>query len=306
MGKGLLQQEELMSLPPSDTLVPYRIEDAIIPPVEGDTTRALARVAVRLVVFIKRRGEEYFRAEFRLGEAYRKAVEIDGTAQPFLNATAEMGLPWVQRTWNTRAKFFDEFGGDEEAMARAYRERVRYAGTEDAVSFTRWVRGELFVPETDEEKVEDAVGKLEYAGGLTDRALDTIREVKGEDDPAYQHYREMVGEQREEAVAVLSQPKPETPRSAEYLRFIRSLPCAATGEIGYVEAHHVEQGGVGMKGSDFSCIPLSNTAHRYLEDKGHHMAEMHYGFSIPDAIAQCLHIFLTGQHLTLPKDLTRY
>ena len=98
--------------------------------------------------------------------------------------------------------------------------------------------------------------------------------------------------------------KPQTPRSTEYLTFVRSLPCCVTGQPG-AEAHHVEQGGVGMKGSDFSCIPLAPAVHRYVENQGHRAAETFYGFSVAEALIETMHRFLSGQEVKLPNDLQR-
>lgn len=96
-----------------------------------------------------------------------------------------------------------------------------------------------------------------------------------------------------------------TPRSEEYLDFVRGLTCAACGSLKSIEAHHVEQGGVGMKGSDYSCIPLCTECHRYLEDNGHRNAEKLFNFSISMAVAETLHLYVTKARLSFPSDLIR-
>jgi hypothetical protein len=96
-----------------------------------------------------------------------------------------------------------------------------------------------------------------------------------------------------------------TPRSEEYKKFVRSLPCSSCGSPGPSEPHHVEQGGVGIKGSDYSCIPLCNSCHRFLEDRGHRRAEIQSHFSVSMAVAETLHQFITGVGLRFPGDLLR-
>jgi|TARA_R100001530_G_scaffold133856_1_gene107847 hypothetical protein len=56
-------------------------------------------------------------------------------------------------------------------------------------------------------------------------------------------------------------------RSGAYLDFIRSRPCWVC-QSKPVHPHHTVRGGVGLKGSDFSAIPLCPKHHRELHDKG--------------------------------------
>lgn len=67
--------------------------------------------------------------------------------------------------------------------------------------------------------------------------------------------------------------KEKTYRSDDYTAFVDTLECAVfafhkdarviDGSIcqGLVTHHHTETGGVGMKGSDLSCVPLCNGHH---------------------------------------------
>jgi len=55
-------------------------------------------------------------------------------------------------------------------------------------------------------------------------------------------------------------------RSDKYLDYIRSLPCCLCGKTSV--PHHTHSGGVGMKGSDFSCIPLCGEHHTELHTIG--------------------------------------
>ena len=52
-------------------------------------------------------------------------------------------------------------------------------------------------------------------------------------------------------------------RDAEYRAWIRTWPCAACGSTLDVEAAHTgSDGGMSMKSSDYSCIPLCTNCHR--------------------------------------------
>lgn len=96
----------------------------------------------------------------------------------------------------------------------------------------------------------------------------------------------------------------ETPRDDEYLNWVRAQRCEATGSPPPNEAHHVEQGGQGMKGSDYSVIPLSNEVHEYLENHGHRAAEEKYNFSITESLFKCIHEYFFGYRPNLPPDIT--
>jgi len=54
----------------------------------------------------------------------------------------------------------------------------------------------------------------------------------------------------------------------DYLNLIRSLPCCACGKYG-CHPHHMEVGGMGTKGSDYSAIPLC-PEHHTMGDKAIH------------------------------------
>ena len=52
-------------------------------------------------------------------------------------------------------------------------------------------------------------------------------------------------------------------RDAQYRAFVRSFPCAACGSTRNVEAAHTGcDGGMSMKSSAYSCIPLCPDCHR--------------------------------------------
>ena len=69
-------------------------------------------------------------------------------------------------------------------------------------------------------------------------------------------------------------------RNPEYLRWIRTLPCAVCRAIRGVEAAHTGPHGLGQKSSDLSAIPLCARHHRTGLDSYHKLgprkfAEVH-------------------------------
>ena len=99
----------------------------------------------------------------------------------------------------------------------------------------------------------------------------------------------------------LENPKPHTPRSREYMNLVKSLPCCVTGSPGPNDPHHVEQGGVAMKGSDFSCIPLRHDIHELTEKHGHSWLEETYNVRIGNLIAETMHQIFFKTKLNIPS-----
>lgn len=61
-------------------------------------------------------------------------------------------------------------------------------------------------------------------------------------------------------------------RSEKYLQFIREQPCCVSHSENKIVAHHVrigKDGGMGLKPSDYYCIPLTVKLH----DELHHIGE---------------------------------
>lgn len=87
-------------------------------------------------------------------------------------------------------------------------------------------------------------------------------------------------------------PKPTTSRDAQYLDWIRSLPCALCGHPSPSDPHHTASGGVSKTGSDYSAIPVCRCCHNDIHQ---HYAKG--GFCRPELLEQLIeslqHNYLT-------------
>jgi len=64
------------------------------------------------------------------------------------------------------------------------------------------------------------------------------------------------------------------PRDEHYKAWIRTLPCVACGVEGRSEAAHTgTDGGMSMKASDYSCVPLCSDCHTQAPDAYHRIGK---------------------------------
>ena len=82
--------------------------------------------------------------------------------------------------------------------------------------------------------------------------------------------------------------KPSTPRNKKYLAWIRTLPCCLCGRPQDVQAHHSESGGMGIKGSDYSALPLCPVCHGMMDTKRGRIDD------VDKVIIRCLVGFIDG------------
>jgi len=59
-----------------------------------------------------------------------------------------------------------------------------------------------------------------------------------------------------------------TTRDEDYLDYVRHQPCVACLDSAPSDPHHLKQGRVGGKGSDWAAVPLCRQCHRMYHDKG--------------------------------------
>jgi ElaB/YqjD/DUF883 family membrane-anchored ribosome-binding protein len=90
--------------------------------------------------------------------------------------------------------------------------------------------------------------------------------------------------------------KKRIPRSEEYMEYIRNMPDPIDGTTN-VDPHHCDVGGTGIKGSDFSCIPLSREHHNEIEDNTESWFEDKYNVDLNELQKQYMHYFLTGERM---------
>ena len=79
-------------------------------------------------------------------------------------------------------------------------------------------------------------------------------------------------------------------RNPQYLRWVRSLPCAVCGSLRNIESAHTGPRGLSQKAPDTSAIPLCARHHRTGNDAYHKLgprrfSEVH-GLDIPAIVAR--------------------
>ena len=76
--------------------------------------------------------------------------------------------------------------------------------------------------------------------------------------------------QRERIGPRFGAPRKGPARDEDYKVWIRTLPCCACGVKGLSEAAHTgTDGGMSMKASDYSCVPLCPDCHTQAPDAYH-------------------------------------
>lgn len=86
-------------------------------------------------------------------------------------------------------------------------------------------------------------------------------------------------------------------RDAKYRAFIRTLACLGCGIEGRSEAAHTDvlpetsaKGGMSMKHSDYSCVPLCHACHQSRPDSYHRIGrdafERAHGVNFADAVTR--------------------
>lgn len=80
-------------------------------------------------------------------------------------------------------------------------------------------------------------------------------------------------------------------RSWKYRAWIRTLPSVVSGEMGCDAAHTGDDGGMSMKASDYSCVPLTRDEHEELDHgmAGHRGFEAKYRVDLAAIVRQLNH-----------------
>jgi len=81
-------------------------------------------------------------------------------------------------------------------------------------------------------------------------------------------------------------PKPVRKRDRKYLEYVRQQGCVIHRTRAH--AHHTESGGMGTKGSDYSCVGLCWLCHSELHDIGLARFELKYGLNLTEESARLL------------------
>ena len=82
-------------------------------------------------------------------------------------------------------------------------------------------------------------------------------------------------------------------RSWKYRRWIRSLPSVVSGWDGCEAAHTGDDGGMGQKAADYSCIPLTAVEHRLYHQIGRDRFELRFGISCRELVKRLNQLWRT-------------
>lgn len=97
---------------------------------------------------------------------------------------------------------------------------------------------------------------------------------------------------------LLSNGTPETPRSEEYLAFVRRHPCLVCKRP--ADSHHAfGRKGAGMKSSDYTTVPLCRVHHIELHLTHRVAFEAEYDVDLFEVAYNLLHRYLTGAWVTM-------
>ena len=89
-----------------------------------------------------------------------------------------------------------------------------------------------------------------------------------------------------------------TPRSREYLAFVRSKGCAVCGRPS--DAHHaIGRRGVGIKPSDFGTVPLCRVHHTEIHQMGKDTFQREHSIDLAEIALNLMHEYHTGQPLSM-------
>lgn len=94
-----------------------------------------------------------------------------------------------------------------------------------------------------------------------------------------------------------SLPKGKIDRNADYLDYIRSLPCLVCDK--QAEPHHVETGGTSIKGTDYATVPFCREHHGELHSLGKAEFERVFVLDLWYEVAKCLETYLIALSRTL-------
>jgi hypothetical protein len=100
------------------------------------------------------------------------------------------------------------------------------------------------------------------------------------------YLRFAVLDQTEHARAPRRKPRRGPARSWKYLAWIRTMPSIVSGLYGCEAAHTGDDGGMRMKASDFSCLPLTPAEHREYHQLSRERFEAKHGIDCRQLVRQ--------------------
>lgn len=199
------------------------------------------------------------------------------------------------------AKLYEVFGGRFDAFDRWKSEQKRVLGRPLTwADIQRLCLGGRSNPdvigreEADQRDYRDAERGIE----AIERILLRAREGEEEAIGVIEGIRQSIA-----GMLILSNTTPTTPRSEEYVEFVRSHPCLVCRRP--AESHHAfGRRGTSLKASDFTCVPLCHTHHAEMHKIGRVPFEKFYRVDLVEIAFNLMHKYLTGTWVSL--TIARY
>lgn len=292
--------------------------------IEGLPERIEPQDAMRFVVLFDRREMLHSDAglieRFKLGVIARRVSENSGYGDGAMKSLADATGVHVNTIRQCR-RLADRYDDNVTLFARFLRGFRRGTGRP-----VRWYHVEKLIGTFSDPTV---LGPEELAARLArgiEQAAERVEQASGEavEDGLMQTVTEAAHTARTKGMQRLAETKAALdsgdaapgvfiPRDPHFMRFVGGLPCAVTGDTppdgGWGEArlasdpHHVGTGGTAIKGSDYTCVPLSREAHTYLHDQGVRAFNRRYRANLALIMFQTLHLYLSEVKADLPSSL---
>lgn len=256
-------------------------------------------VAGQALDTIKKKGKELIRARFEQGLGASKAVEMPREEHYGESVIKEMARQAHGMHFSTlyKAKQFAEHPRFRKSRARLEQWMTEKEEEKGRITWSycrNWAAKQLPEKEEEaEESLEEQKDRLLKKAEQEERAADDLdqeaddleEEVQRRNNPVPDAVHEargvaerkrQVAEDLRRQVQRLKVEGSGRIESEKYLDHVRSYPCLVCGQQG-VDAHHVETGGTGTKGSDLFTIPLCREHHNELHQYGPTYIQQEYG-----------------------------
>ena len=256
----------------------------------------------QIITTIRERQEELCVARFKEGAIIHTLCELTGETTKTVRAISEQTGISEAILWDCRRLYQrPEWGGSVEALRQWLSERER------KMSWTHlrhWLNNQRRKTERSYfaskiESLERRAIKLEEDAMQVETEMDA--HARGEQLIAGKGVVAKIKQIREDGFGrvheTLMKKGGSPPRDAEYLKYVRSLPCCVTGVTKDIVVHHVLTGGKATKCSDYATVPMNAMMHGELHNIGRKSFEEKYEINFWEQMAQNLSVYFTGRPL---------